>query len=77
MLLFYVFKCLTFTYLDYKTSITWSYNYYLVYDICPHRLVSKFNSPFLGIRESIVETLLLVCNAIIVSRSINLFALKD
>jgi hypothetical protein len=43
----------------------------------PHPLVSKFSSPFLDIRESIIETLFLVCNAIIVSRSTNLFVLKD
>ena len=43
----------------------------------PHPLVSKFSSSFLDIRESVVETLFLVCNAIIVSRSTNLFVLKD
>jgi hypothetical protein len=43
----------------------------------PHPLVSKFSSSFLDIRESVIETLFLVCNAIIVSRSTNLFVLKD
>lgn len=43
----------------------------------PYPLFSKFSSSFLDIQQSVVETIFLVYNAIIVSHSTNLFALKD
>lgn len=42
-----------------------------------HPLVSKFSHSFLDIRASILQTLFLVCNAILTSRSTSLYVLKD
>ncbi len=42
-----------------------------------HPLVCKFNISFSEFRESVVQNLFLVCNAIIMSRSTNLFVMKD
>ena len=43
----------------------------------PHPLVSKFSSSFLDFRESVIQNLFLVCNAIIMGRSTSLSVLKD
>jgi hypothetical protein len=42
-----------------------------------HPLVSKFSSSFLDFRESVIQNLFLVCNAVIMGRSTSLSVLKD
>ena len=40
-------------------------------------VVCQFSEYFLDFRDSLIENLLLVCNAIIISRSTNLSVMKD
>lgn len=42
-----------------------------------HPLIFKFRTSFSEFRESVVQNLFLVCNAILISRSTNLFVMKD